>query len=840
MTGRSWFARFRKASPLRRPIRSVKSRPSFRPRLESLEEMVLPSAVVFEPTHLLATDPIKFQAGGSTPSGLSPAQVEQAYGFNQISFSNGTVAGTGAGETIAIVDAYNDPSIANDLTVFDQQYNLPSAKFIKVGINSSGQGSTTSFPASNSGWAGEIELDVEWAHAIAPGATILLVEANSASLTDLLNGVNYARNYSGVVAVSMSWGSSEFSNESSYDSYFTTPSGHTGVTFFGSSGDSGSPAIWPALSTHVVAVGGTTLTTDAQGNYLGESGWSGSGGSRSSYLSQPSYQSGLVIHNGNTIISANGKRTGPDVSYDADPNTGFAVYGSYGWGGWAQVGGTSDAAPQWAALMAIADQGRSLAGEASLDGYTQTLPDLYKLPSTDFHDITTGSNGAYSAGPGYDLVTGRGTPIANLVVGGLVGGSTGNNGQPPTITTPAHVVSQTSTSASLSVSATDAAGASSLTYNWSEVSGPGSVSFSANDTNAAQNTTATFSQAGTYVLLVTVVDPSNLSATSQVTVTTNQVLTSISVTPGSATVAPGATQQFTATGLDQYGNPMATQPPITWSISPTNEGTISSTGLFTAATSASGNVVVQAASGSLTATANVTIKSGGTVLFSDNFSSFANGSDPNWTVTSGSGDYYGVYNYTYGSYRIQDYNTGYQIDRVVAGQSSWTNYSYQATLNIDQISSGSASLLARVQDNSHLYFFGYDIPLGEWMIAKKAGTTTTILATSAPATVYADTDYTVSANLSGSSLSLYVNGALEVSTTDSSYASGKIGFSATDALAQLGSVVVTSLASGQSVKHATVVHTAFAGAQTQSWSSYYASLLTQLLYIDQHHGLFGG
>jgi hypothetical protein len=809
----------------------VKPRQSCRPRLESLEELVLPSAVTFEPTHLLAHHPIKFEAGGSIPAGLSPAQVEQAYGFNKITFNNGSVAGNGAGETIAIVDAYDDPSIANDLAVFDQQYSLPSANFVKVGINASGQGSTSKFPTANSGWAGEIELDVEWAHAIAAGAKILLVEANSSSLTDLLNAVNYARNYSGVVAVSMSWGASEFSGESSYDSYFTTPSGHVGVTFFGSSGDSGSPAIWPALSTHVVAVGGTTLSSDASGNYLGESGWSGSGGSRSVYLGAPSYQSGLVIHNGSGTISANGKRTGPDVSYDADPNTGFAVYGSYGWGGWAEVGGTSDSAPQWAALMAIADQGRSLAGKASLDGYTQTLPALYTLPGSDFHDVTTGSNGGYTAGPGFDLVTGRGTPIADLVVQGLIGGSSSNNGQPPTIATPAHVVSETSTSSNLSVLGADVNGESTLSYNWSEVSGPGSVSFSPNDTNASKNTTATFTQAGTYVLLVTVFDPSGLSVTSQVTVTTNQALTSISVTPNSATVAPGGTQQFSATGLDQYGNPMASQPTITWSLNSTTQGTISSSGLFTAASSASGNVVVQATGGGQTGTANVTVSSGGTVLFSDNF---ASGSAPSWTVTSGYYDYSMVYDYNFGSYRIQDYNDGTAIDRVVAGQSSWTNYSYQATLNIGQFSTGSASLLARVQDNTHLYFFGYNIYLGEWMIAKKSGSTTTILATSAPATVYANTDYTVTANLSGSSLKLYVGGVLEVSTTDSSYANGKIGFSATNAVAELGNVLVTSLGSSQSVVH----HATVSAAQTTSWQNSYGSLFALLLQLDHHHGLF--
>jgi len=558
------------------------------------------------PGRLLAGHPIVSpQAGTGTPAGLSPAQVRHAYGFDQVSFSNGTVKADGSGQTIAIVDANDDPSIAADLAAFDQQFGLAAPpSFTKVGINASGVASTTSFPPADSGWAGEIELDVEWAHAIAPGARILLVEANSASLTDLLRAVDYARSQPGVVAVSMSWGTSEFSGEATYDSHFTTPSGHAGVTFFGSSGDSGSPAIWPALSTHVVAVGGTSLSADSLGNYQGESGWSGSGGSRSVYLSQPTYQQGLTVSNGAALISANGKRTGPDVSYDADPNTGFAVYGTYGWNGWAVVGGTSDAAPQWAALTAVVDQGRALAGQGSLDGFTQTLPALYKLPSSDFHDVTSGGNGGYQAGAGYDLVTGRGTPIANLVIRDLVGGSTGS-AQPPTIATPAQVVSQTATTATLHVLGADAAGEASLTYTWAAAgTPPGSVSFSANGTNAAKDTTVTFTAAGTYTLQVTVTDPSGLTATSQVTVTTNQALTSVSVTPGTATVAPGGTQQFTARGLDQYGNPMATQPAFTWSLGSSTQGTISASGLFTAAQSASGSVVVQATTGGLTGQAS--------------------------------------------------------------------------------------------------------------------------------------------------------------------------------------------------------------------------------------------
>src|SRR5262249_55449928 len=151
---------------------------------------------------------------------------------------NGT-PGDGRNTTIAIVDAYADPNIANDLHQFDVQFGLADPVLTVVNQN----GSTTNLPAADPGWITEIALDVEWAHAIAPGANILLVEANSASYSDLMTAVNTARNYSGVVAVSMSWGSGEFISETGYDSYFTTPANHGGVTFVAASGDSGAPAI---------------------------------------------------------------------------------------------------------------------------------------------------------------------------------------------------------------------------------------------------------------------------------------------------------------------------------------------------------------------------------------------------------------------------------------------------------------------------------------------------------------------------------------------------------------------------------------------------------------------
>jgi hypothetical protein len=484
------------------------------------------------------------------------------------------------------------------------------------------------------------------------------------------------------------------------------------------------------------------------------------------------------------------------VAYDADPNSGVAVYGAYGWGGWALVGGTSAAAPQWAALTAIADQGRTLAGLGALDGFTQMLPALYGLSASDFHDVTSGSNGGYQAGSGFDLVTGRGAPVANLVVRDLVGGSTGGTNQPPTVAAAAHVVSQTPTTAGLAVLGADNGGEASLTYTWKVVgTAPGPVTFGANGTNAAKNTTATFAAAGTYTFQVTITDAGGLTTTSQVTVTINAVLTSISVSPGTATAAPGKTQQFSATARDQFGNVLATQPTFAWSLASGGVGTISTSGLYTAP-GTSGSAVVRAAAGGVTGTATVSVASS-SVAFSDNFSAGAG----NWTVTSGFYDYYLVN--VNGNNRLLVYNDGSTLSRVVAGQSSWANYSYQATLNIDAISTGSASLLARVQDNTHLYFFGYNVALGEWMIALRNGPTVSILATSAPFALVPDQDYTVRADLNGSSLKLYVGGVLQVSTTDATFASGQIGFSATNALALLDDVTVTVTASASTLAHNT-------------------------------------
>jgi hypothetical protein len=338
-------------------------------------------------------------AGGS-PTGLSPNQVATAYGVNQITF--GTVAGNGAGQTIAIIDAYLDPNISSDLGRFDAQYGLaapPSfSQFVEHGLF-----------WNDPGWALETALDVEWAHAMAPAANIMLVEAQP-SLTNLFSAVSFASQQPGVSVVSMSWGTGEFQGEIAYDSTFTTPAGHAGITFVASSGDS-STTSYPASSPNVLAVGGTTLNMTSQGQYLSETGWSGSGGGTSPYEAKPTWQTNGLPGNG---------RTTPDIAFNADPSTGVSVYSSVHYGGqsgWFTVGGTSVGAPSWAGLIAIANQGLNINGAGSL---ANAQSSLYQLASANFNVVPSGSSGSSSSGNGYNLVTGLGTPKANLLVPAMV------------------------------------------------------------------------------------------------------------------------------------------------------------------------------------------------------------------------------------------------------------------------------------------------------------------------------------------------------------------------------------------------------------------------------------
>jgi hypothetical protein len=316
-------------------------------------------------------------------TGYTPGQITSAYGLNAITLTSSTgstVQGNGSGETIALIEMYHDPNLKSDLKTFDAKYGLPNPSLTVVD-----QAGTQ----TDSGWALEESMDVEWAHAIAPGANILVVEAapsnsETQELQNLLNAVNTARNTAGVAAISMSWGFNEMPNEASYDSYFATPAGHTGITFIASSGDSGSVE-YPSASPNVLSVGGTTLELGSSGGYGSETVWTSGGGGYSQYEPEPSYQN---------AVQSSGLRSTPDVAFDGDPSTGVDVYSTPPGvknGSWEVVGGTSLGAPSWAGIIAIADQGRALVGKGSLDGPSQTLPALYAAASSDYHTASSPS-----------------------------------------------------------------------------------------------------------------------------------------------------------------------------------------------------------------------------------------------------------------------------------------------------------------------------------------------------------------------------------------------------------------------------------------------------------------
>jgi subtilase family serine protease len=374
---------------------------------------ILPHQVEGDPVTFLRPQYQIHRAAASAQTGppstaFTPSQMRHAYGFDQVS-------NQGAGQIIGIVNAYDDPNAEADLGVFDAEFGLPACTqangcFRKV--YSSGQK-----PAANANWAVEIALDIEWAHSIAPRATILLVETPTNSLTDLLAGVETAVR-DGASAVSMSWTVGEFSGENNYDSHFVA----SGVTFLAAAGDDGSGVSYPAVSQDVIGVGGTSLYLTANGNYQTETAWNGSGGGLSQFEREPLFQAMFHIPD-----NAKGYRGTPDVSFDGDPSTGIAVYDSVGvsgYAGWFQIGGTSAGTPQWAGLIAIVNATRAAAGKSNLSSADANLYEIARAArAANFNAVTAGDNGSCgalcTAGAGYDYITGLGTPEAPALIAAL-------------------------------------------------------------------------------------------------------------------------------------------------------------------------------------------------------------------------------------------------------------------------------------------------------------------------------------------------------------------------------------------------------------------------------------
>ncbi len=383
-------------------------------------------------------------AATATVTVYTPAQIRQAYGFAALPAGTATnkSAYQGSGQIIVILDAYHNATAGADLNTFSAKFGLPACTLVantyKAGTainalvakpaagsgcafqvlyaNSTG-GQAANPPAVNAAWATEIALDVQWAHAMAPMAKIVLVEAASASGNDLMNAMLFAGKLGGS-AVSMSFGAPEFASGPSYDWIMTG----TGVTWVAASGDNGAGISWPASSKNVLGVGGTLL-----GNVSprAESGWSGSGGGRSAYVPMPAWQSVVTIpgNPANTVANASKMRRGvPDVAYNASPYSGFYVYQSGK--GYLSVGGTSAGTPQWAALVGIVNGVRALGGKAAFSG-TSFPESIYRTAAAvanyraNLLDVTAGANGTCAtcvASTSYDLVTGLGTPnVASLV-----------------------------------------------------------------------------------------------------------------------------------------------------------------------------------------------------------------------------------------------------------------------------------------------------------------------------------------------------------------------------------------------------------------------------------------
>ncbi len=328
-------------------------------------------------------------SANATPSGFGPSDLQSAYNLPSTT--------AGSGETVAIVDAYNDPTAAADLAVYRSQYGLSACTVASGCLKIVSQtGSSTSLPRTNAGWATEESLDLDMVSAIAPNAHIILVEASSASNTNLGKAVNEAVAL-GANAISNSYGGSESSSDTSYDSTYYD---HPGIAITASTGDSGYGVEYPAASPYVTAVGGTSLSKASNTRGWSETAWSGAGAGCSTYDAKPSFQSGVSTGCSNRAVA--------DVSAIADPNTGVAVYDStpyQGYSGWQVYGGTSVASPIIASVYALAGNTASVNNAALPYANTSSL-----------NDVTSGSDGTCSttvlctAGTGWDGPTGLGTP----------------------------------------------------------------------------------------------------------------------------------------------------------------------------------------------------------------------------------------------------------------------------------------------------------------------------------------------------------------------------------------------------------------------------------------------
>jgi kumamolisin len=352
--------------------------------------------------HIRLVDRNQLNHPFTTPQGENPATFACIYGLVSdivpgCPIGVATAVPTGGSEGIVIVDAYDLATAETDLAAFSAQFGLPAAKFEKVYASGKKPANGCTGLPGLENWGLEESLDIEYAHAMAPDAEIVLMEAASPSDTDLYGAVQKANeliaSHHAKAEVSMSWGGSETSSETSNDSFFTQP----GVVYFASSGDSPGTE-YPSASPNVVAVGGTVITRNASGDYTGQTAWSDGGGGDSEFEPIPSFQEGI-----SSIVGTS--RGVPDVALNAGTET--AIYntgGSFCGSGWEEVEGTSIAAPSTAGIINRAGSFNASSNAQNTEMYGE-LGD-----SAIFTDITSGSCGTHSATTGWDFCTGLGVP----------------------------------------------------------------------------------------------------------------------------------------------------------------------------------------------------------------------------------------------------------------------------------------------------------------------------------------------------------------------------------------------------------------------------------------------
>lgn len=492
----------------------------------------------------------------------TPAQIRAAYGLPATpaagaSLTAAQAAQLGAGQTIYIVDAMHNPNVAAELAAFNSKFGLPTCTTKAIATNatlplaapsaaacelsvvySNASGAmTATAPAYDSGWSTEISLDVQWAHAIAPLARLVLIEAPDSSVNNLLAGVALA-NKMGPGVVSMSFGANEGSWTASADSYFGTAN----MTYLAAAGDSGAGVSWPAVSPKVLAVGGTSLTYSGTGS-RSEVVWSGSGGGTSAYTPTPSYQTSAVPGMGTVA-----RRTVSDVAMNANPNTGqyVAVIPSGSTTTqWVSAGGTSMSTPQWAALLAVANAMRVQSAKTVLGAPHSVLYGQISVNASSyagaFLDVTSGSNGTCatcSAHTGFDTPTGLGTPNGSNLLSVLSGATVSN----PPVVASASITGQVGTALSFTVSAS---APNAMTYSLT-----GAPSGMAISTAGVVNWPAPV--AGTYTVTVVAKDSkTGLSGQGVYTVTVSAPVAP-TVTAATVNGTPGTALSFTvnATGAN--------------------------------------------------------------------------------------------------------------------------------------------------------------------------------------------------------------------------------------------------------------------------------------------------